>query len=389
MSDLTTRYRPLVLLVCMVALCAFPIRILIDGYTPGSGFLGLLYFGQEFENSLLPEVRELSPVVSSQWGYDGQFYAQLALHPTLQDDALVQALDYPIIRSRRIGLPFLAFCLGLGRTTWILQIYALLNFGFWLLLLVAIIRCVGHHRLRDFLLAIALLWSTGTLTSVTRALLDLPAAVLGVLAVFSGSRWIVASVLLAAAGLVRETSILSFPAVALRKSPRGYDVKRLLMSTLIMMLPMGLWYVYVHVRLPSGTTIVARDLAFPLSGIVYKLSNSFHSVATGWAGASISQRVTLLFEVLCPLSLMIQALYLTAKPRLSSTAWRYGIGFVILLCFLGQRMWQEQYAYCRALLPLTFSFNLVIHKHESGTRFVTWYLLGNVGMCWLVLRLLL
>jgi len=168
----------------MVILLALPACILIDHYSPKSGFLGLIYFGQEFQKSVLPEVREISPVTSSQFGYDGQFYAQIALCPTLMDDALVRALDNPTYRSRRIGLPFLAFCLGLGKSAWILQIYALLNFGFWLLLLWAISRFIGYNSPRDLFLATALLWSTGTLTSIERSLTDFPAAVLGVLAVF-------------------------------------------------------------------------------------------------------------------------------------------------------------------------------------------------------------
>jgi len=90
----------------MVILLALPACILIDHYSPKSGFLGLIYFGQEFQKSVLPEVREISPVTSSQFGYDGQFYAQIALRPTLMDDALVRALDNPTYRSRRIGCAF-------------------------------------------------------------------------------------------------------------------------------------------------------------------------------------------------------------------------------------------------------------------------------------------
>ena len=370
----------------MAILLALPARILFDHYSPDSGFLDLIQFGQELKGTVLPEVREISPVTSWPWGYDGQFYAQIALRPRLADDALVRALDNPRHRSLRIGLPFLSFCLGVGKPAWILQVYALLNFGFWLLLLVAISRFVGYHSFRDMLLAFALLWSTGTLASVGRALIDFPAAVLGVLAVVSNSKWIVATILLAFAGLFKETSVLSLAAVPWRERPQGFDIKRMVISALIIVLPITLWLMYVHVRLPFVPGSGAENFAFPFFGIVHKLYSGVHDMAIGWAGAPIYYQVELLFEVLCPLSLVIQAAYLFAKPRIRSEAWRFGIGFAIFLSILGQDVWDEQYAYCRVLLPLTFSFNLLIHKHESGPRFAFWYLVGNGGMCWLVLH---
>jgi len=295
----------------------------------------------------------------------------------------------PRYRSRRIGLPLLAFCLGTGEPAWVLQIYALLNFAFWLLLLVAILRSIGCKRSRDLLLAGALLWSTGTLISVARSLTDFPAAVLGVLAVFSNSKWIMAAVLLGASGLVKETSLLSFTALPLSKGPQRFDVKRFVISTLIIALPIALWHIYVNVRLPFGSATGARNFTFPILGIARKFCDGVGDLTRAWADASISQRRLLLFEVLCPLSLVIQAIYLIAKPRVISKAWRFGIGFVVLLSILGEAVWVEQNAYCRVLLPLTFSFNLLIHRHESGTKFATLYLIGNGGMCCVALQYLL
>ena len=55
--------------------------------------------------------------------------------------------------------------------------------------LAAFLRHVGLERPRDFLLAAALLWSTGTLVSLQRALTDFPAAALGVVAQTLASVW--------------------------------------------------------------------------------------------------------------------------------------------------------------------------------------------------------
>ena len=51
-------------------------------------------------------------------------------------------------------------------------------------------------------------------------------------------------------------------------------------------------------------------------------------------------------------------------------------------------MWVSQYGFCRVLLPLTASFNLLVHLHEQGRGHARWFLAGNVGMIWIILRVL-
>lgn len=380
---MTRIYNHLKVIVLVAVLTALPVHILFDHFSTNGGFLGLIYFGQEFKASALPEIKEIAPAITSRWGYDGQFYAQMALRPALTDPALARALDNPAYRARRIGLPGLAFCLGIGKAAWVLQIYALLNFCFWLVLLVALLRFVGFHRARDLLLAASLLWSTGTLASVARSLTDFPATVVGFLAVVSSRNWIIAAMLLGVSGMIKETSILSFAAIPWGKNPHVPDVKRLLISALIVFSPIALWLMYVHYSLGSGLAAGNNNFTFPFCGIAQKFCSALQGLVTGIAGASPAKQASLCFEVLCPASLVVQAAYLVAKPRLRSEAWRFGIGFVILLSVLGGGVWVEQFAYCRVLLPLTFSFNLLIHEHEFGHRLVTWFLLGNLGMCWL------
>ncbi len=374
-------------IVILAVLVALPAHILFENYTVKHGFLGLINFGEEFQESALPEVKEISPVTSSQRGYDGQFYAQLALHPGLTEPGLVNALDSPEYRSRRIGMPFLAFCLGLGKTAWVLEIYALLNFFFWLALLLVILKIVGYTRPRDLLLAFALLWSTGTLISVAKSLTDFPATALGALAVFSNGNYVMAALLLGTSGLVKETSVLSFAAVPWGRRRERLDVKHLFISTLILLLPITLWFIYVHVRIPSGLPL-RGNFTIPFFGIAHKLWSSLYGLATG-TDTTISKQLMILSESLAPLSLLVQATYLTFKPRFSSEAWRFGIGFVILFSLIGESIWVEQFAYCRVLLPLTFSFNMLIHEHEFNQGYLTWYLLGNGGMYSLALHTVL
>jgi hypothetical protein len=170
----------------------------------------------------------------------------------LTRDDLERALDAPLYRSRRIGLPLLAYCLGLGKPAWILQVYSLLNVVFWLLLLAALGRFIGFQRPRDVLLAIAMLCATGTLNSIEHSLTDLPAATLGVLAVFFNHQWVACAFFLGGAALVKETAALSFAAAPLFKKGNPLNIKRVLVSLLIMVLPIALWFIYVQVTMTVG-----------------------------------------------------------------------------------------------------------------------------------------
>ncbi|HJX30982.1 MAG TPA: hypothetical protein VJ624_03915 [Thermodesulfobacteriota bacterium] len=366
----------------LIVILFVPILILIKHYAPQSGFLGLIYFGQEFKASRMEEINNINPPTTNNAGYDGQFYAQIAMDPLLTRRDLKGALDNPLYRSRRIGLSLLAYCLGLGKPAWILQAYALLNVVFWLLLLAALGRFIGFQRPRDVLLVIAMLWSTGTLTSIERALTDFPAAVLGVLAVFFNHQWITSAFLLGGAALFKETSALSFAVALWIDKGKRLDIKRNIVSVLIMGLPITLWFIYVQVTMTAGNNTGINTFAFPFASLVHKLWKASYDFAGVFLQGPDHQQTYFASELLAPLSLVVQAMYLFVKPRFDDEAWRLGIGFVLLLCLLGSSTWVEQNGYCRILLPLTFSFNLLLHKHEQGTRFAAWYVAGNVGMGW-------
>ena len=372
--------------IVLVVLAALPAGFVLNAYSSQDGFLRLIYFGQNFKESSLPEVQAIDPPRKSEWGYDGQFYAQVALVPLLNRDDLSSALDNPTYRARRIGLPLLAFSLGLGKPALVLQLYAVLNCSFWLFLLAALYRLSGFRRSRNVLLAAALLWSTGTLVSIARALPDFPAAALGVIAVVSKLHWTTAALLFAVAGLFKETSMLSFIARAWpdRDGEQG-RIRRWLMTCALMVGPLALWILYVHSKMSGGMGWETDNFSWPFSGISRKLYVAGPNVLHGTLSGGRSDG---LFELLCPISLLVQSAYLFLKPRTDSKTWRFGIGFAVLLCCLGDSIWVEQYAYARVLLPLTFSFNLLLHEHERGACFATWYLPGNVGMAWLCLRAL-
>ena len=81
-------------------------------------------------------------------GYDGQFYAQLAVEPLLRDRRIDEALDTPPYRARRILFSWTAYLLGLGRPAWILKVYAVQNIVAWLLLAWLLLRWFPPHARR-------------------------------------------------------------------------------------------------------------------------------------------------------------------------------------------------------------------------------------------------
>lgn len=355
-----------------------PLGILHDAYTREGGILTLIYFGQHAAGTRLPEVRAIHPPATSPAGYDGQFYAQIALDPLLRGGDLTAALDLPTYRARRIGLPALAAVLGVGDTELTLHLYALANFAFWLALALLLFRFRPPRDWRDAAMIAAMLYTSGTLVSLARALTDLPAATLGVAALLARAGGPAPPWLLGLSALFKETSVLSFGAALVGGTGRpGLLSRHALATAATMSLPLMAWLAYVHLALPGGTGLGHGNFDLPLAAFAEKIRNATYGLNMAREGMWIAYW---LLELLGPFSLAMQALYLFLKPKTADPAWAFGIGFAVLLVFLGDSVWAEQHAYCRVLLPLTLAFNLLVHASERGARFWGWFVAGNLGL---------
>ena len=384
-SIVITHEKKIKLTVSTLVFMILPMLILVSNYSRETGFLSLIHFGAHFKDRALKDVRKIRPPINSDWGYDGQFYAQIALRPSLRDKNLQAALDLPSYRARRIGMPFIAYCLGFSKPAFVLQIYALLNFAFWGLLLVGLFLHIQWKGFKAFLLMASILWTTGTLISLSRALVDFPAFVLCLFAVWAQAKWIRSASILGIAGLFKETFILSMFSIVWPKETNNPSFKKLLLQCLLIILPFGLWYLYCQTHLPDNRLALPGNLAIPFTGITQKLYTAWIQLFYNFLSGSKTVKVSLMFEILCPLSILVQVAYLFRFARLSSGLWRMGICFAALALFLGTFVWQEQSAYTRVLLPLTASFNFLIYTYEMNIRYYIWYGLGNVGMGWMFL----
>jgi hypothetical protein len=352
------------------------VRVAIE-FDSETYFTYLIRFGSTLNGKALKEVRDIPRAFGGEVGYDGQHYAQIAIDPSLKNPQLQFASDDPPYRSRRIFVPALCYLLGLGKPWLILQVYALINLLFYALLLYGLVYFLKPNNIKHMLCVIAIMWTTGCLISIERALLDLPAAVL----IFYASclENYMAFPFFAMALLTKETSLFSIAALPWSINYNLKDIGKMLSGLGVVLIPFFLWVYYVH-HVFNHTSIMGNNLGIPF---VAFSEHMWHTVKMFYT----QPNEYLLFELLAPLSLMLQALYLLRKVRFSSHAWRMGIGFAILFFFLGKGNFPEQISYCRIVLPLTFAFNLILMESEEK-YFISLFLFGNIGLFWQAYQML-
>ena len=361
-------------LLYAAAVALFLTSVLADR-RPDTGLTAFIQFGDKFDAQALPAVREVPHYVhQDSWGYDGQFYVQLAVDPWLRDPDLRQALDAPSYRARRILFSWTAYTLGLGRPSWVLQIYAWQNIVAWLLLAVVLLRWCPPGNARHFAVWVSCLFSTGMLASVRLALTDGPSMLLIACAVAAVERGRtgLATCVVALAGLGRETNLLA--AVAL-PPPRDAQVgtqRRCVVTGLLMVLPLAAWMAYVRLTLGAADAGI-ETLAMPLRGYLQKWSVTVAELgrAGWWSDAR--------FSVYALVGFTVQAGFLLVRWRLWPTSpwWRVGLAYAALMAVAGASVWDgHPGAITRVVVPLMVAFNVVILRER---RFWPLLLLGNLG----------
>lgn len=351
---------------CAVLIAAF-VAMVARFYHPVYGFTSLLQFDATNEATMLPEVRDRPVFIDHrQGGYDGLYYAQLACHPSLRDPALGPAMDGNLVyRARRILVSGLAWALALGNPAWAIDIYSLVNPVCWLALAGLVFTLFPPRSAHDVIAWAGLLFSAGALASVRLALTDLPALLLitGAVVAVQRGRLNGAAVLLAAAGLTRETSLLAAPALA------GGTWRENLRRGLILAVPLALWLLYIRIVVgPGNQGWGAFD--WPGARLVEKWRVSL--AALHQPDSTMLAWTTLL----ALFALTVQAAWLLARPQASNRWWRLGIGYAALLLLLGSGVWEgNPGAAARVLLPLNLAFNLLAPRTRAGLVLL---ILGNL-----------
>ncbi len=351
------------------------LAVLAFFYIPGKGFTAFISFGDQYAGRYLAEVDPRTTyLMPDSFGYDSQWYAQLAVDPDLGDPRLRKAIDNLPYRARRILFCWTAYAFGLGNPRWVLQAYAVQNIVAWLLLgwLLAR-RWLPPTDWANVVRWLLVMFSFGLIFSLRGALVDGPGLLLiaaGVALAESGRPWLSAA-LLGISGLGKETSVLA-GACLVSPAQSGRDWLKIALRGFVVALPLLLWSAYlVHRFGITSSDAGARNFALPFSEFWHKAVGSVCELLSHPPVFAYS--IGGLFTVV---SLGTQVLFFALRPRWRDPWWRVGAAFGVLMVFLGESVW-EGYpaAAARVLLPMLLAFNLTVPR---GRRWWPVLLLGNI-----------
>lgn len=357
--------------------------LVLAQFNPRTGFTSLLRFGETWQERRHSALQGLPiATVPRSGGYDGQFYAQIALDPLLRGPGLEQIIDAPAYRARRILTPATAAVLGLGHPGWTLQAYALLNVLCWFALGWLLYGQSDPADRLAFARWAGCMFSLGVLDSVRQSLVDLPALLLLALATnaYTRARPRRSALWLALAGLAKETSLLGALALQCDVSLRPFPWRRAGLTLLAAVLPLALWSVYVqHQFAETPGSGGLGNFTWPLLGALTQAKDSLRELFLG----NFDSRYT--FSLLALIGFLIQAWAIWGSPQRVSPWGRIGAAYTLLLLLLSPWVWSGYWAASRAVLPMTIAFNLLLPANRA---FWPLWIAGNITMLHAVWRFL-
>lgn len=354
-------------------------------FSPETGFTSLIRFGETWQEKRHSRLSDLPiATISGSGGYDGQFYAQIALDPLLRGSELEHVIDAPAYRARRILLPGAAAVLGLGQPFGVVQIYALLNVACWFVLGWLLRGRVTGSPGIAYARWLGCMAGMGALESVRQSLTDLPALLLLFLAIrsYESARPARSTAWLALGHLAKETNLLGSLALWVAPGRRLMAGNiRPLVHVALATLPLVLWMAYVRFRFAEAAPASGGlgNLTWPLGGLITHLIACFQSLMHG----GFDSRHT--FGLLGGLGLALQAAVLWHHRQPHSAWWRIGAVYSALFLFLSSWVWSGYWAACRVVLPMTIAFNLLLPK---GRGFWPLWIGGNLTILHAVWRFL-
>jgi Glycosyltransferase family 87 len=346
-------------------------------YHPQFGFTAFIEFPEGGHESELPAVREAPHFHHpGSGGYDGQFYAQLAVEPLLKDPAIDGAMDNAPYRAHRILFPWIAWALGRGRAASILQAAAIEDVLVWLALAWLLSRVIPPVSARAFVLWSGCLLAHGMLMSVRYALPDALAMLLIAMGVFwtERGRPILAAITIGVAGLARETSVIAATALArfLKRAPRSWIIA--VVCVVLVMLPTALWLDYLRSIYRLHFFEGAGNISRPFLGLLWKVRSVWHTLARD--GFSQMARDDLFALV----AFLTQAAWLVWRfvKRRDLAPWALAAAsFLVLALFAHQVVWDgTPGAYTRVTLPLTIGVNVLLSREDRAP----WWVIGLANL---------
>ena len=341
---------------------------------PVVGYAWLPQFGETFLRKQSEEFSNTRYLALSEYGYDGQFYAKMALDPLLLDPQTPKSFDNPIFRARRVLFSAIPYALGAGNNDRIVQLYSFQNYIFWLGTAILLLYWLPPTNWQNAIRYALLLLTSGLMTCLTRSLLDAPAMtiiLLGMLLIDRKKEFI-GSGILAFAGLGKETSIFAAAGFSLPKPSDFRTCVLWILKGAIVVIPLGIWYLYINQKLDgyAGQSLGSGAFDWPFAGwagAVQKLVDRVDS--DGWLPHNY---LTALFLF----SLPLQAFCILVRPQPRNPWWRVGSVFAIFTFLTGPAVWEGVTGSAiRVALPLTFAFTIL---HPRKPIWLPVLLAGNL-----------
>jgi hypothetical protein len=346
-------------------------------YHPAYGFTAFIEFpagGHSYETPAVQAAPHFDHPESG--GYDGQFYAQMAVDPLLRSPATDHAMDDPPYRAHRILFSWIAFAAGFGRPAWILQAAALENVVVWLALAALLWYWIPPIDGRAFVLWSGTLLAHGTIMSVRYALPDGLSLLLIALAVLAmeGGRPLVAGAVLGLAALARETATLAGTMLAsLLRHRKGWRTAAV--AGVLALAPLALWLDYLRSIYRSRTLAGGGHITVPFSGLAWEVTSIANRAAEGISGA-------LRDDLLALIAFLTQAAWIVwwVLRRREAPAWALvAASFLVLALLADPVVWAgAPGAYTRVAMPLTMGANILLARDPRASWW--WITLANLGI---------
>lgn len=343
-------------------------------------FLGLPANSHSYELPAVQAVPHTHDEVDG--GYDGQFYAQMALDPLLRNPEIDRAMDKPGYRAHRILLSWTAWLVSRGDAALALHAFAWQNVIFWLVMAWLMTKWCPPGNARMFVLWAGVLLTHGLLISVRNAVTDGPSVVMTALAVLSmerGRPW-VAAVVTGISGLARETNVLAGAMLLQRLSrdPRSWLVVGA--GLLMCVLPLALWIDYLRSIYLEATFAGGGHITVPLAGFAWKLRTTWGGLQAQGMTVQITASVLMLVAFVAQAVALIWCTRVWWRDRSTSPAWLLvAWPFLLLGLTAHQVVWDgSPGAITRVVLPLTVGVNVLLARQPRAP----WALLiaANLGV---------
>jgi hypothetical protein len=263
-------------------------------------------------------------------------------------------------------MSWIAYAAGLGRPAWILQAYSLINVAAWLLLAWLLVRLIPPDTPRGFALWTASLTTHGMLASIRYALPDGLSLLLIAVAMIAmaKNRALLGSLVLGAAGLARETSLLAAAAFGRLLRPNVRSLALLSVCLLLCALPLLLWLDYLHAIYRSTMVVNDGQITLPFRGIGWKLKSIVESWQTGLAAPQLMASVLAVAAWMVRVGWTIRQL---AGPDRWSPWTLTALAYVLMSLTMDPVVWDgSPGAFTRVLLPLSLATNVTMAQRQAS-----------------------